>query len=479
MAKTALPPGFRFHPSDIELVKYHLKRKVMGKPVRVEVISEIDIYKFSPWDLPDKSCLRSRDLEWYFFCPRQKKYGSGGRTNRATESGYWKSTGKDRPVQSAGMIKTLVFHLGKAPKGERTNWVMHEYRLEDKDLASTGVIQDAYVLCKIFQKSGLGPQNGAQYGAPFNEEEWDDDVDVDYVVPFLSAGPSTAATATALPNNPNNLLVTCTNVPVSTSAGSSSEAGPSVTVHSPDKMLPTILEASMLEVHQPPSNDDLLSLLDIFTEDDAMLSNNNDKNEKLDNISMVEIAKAGYPLDGNNIYNDLGDLGELAKLSGNGLNLSNSHEAEFIGGNGKFLELVDLESPLNGFPEVNGAELIPTEGLSVNYNCFDNTEFEFPVNPFGNVQHVPLLNQSQLPHEYNGFDNNQLVDVFPKARGVEEYASHGSNIGERDDTFCKQLELGSRHVPPVYSDVISGNASFILHEQSEAGTRFDPEVQTR
>lgn len=34
-------------------------------------------------------------------------------------------------------------------------------------------LQDAYVICKIYQKGGLGPQNGAQYGALFNEEEWD------------------------------------------------------------------------------------------------------------------------------------------------------------------------------------------------------------------------------------------------------------------------------------------------------------------
>lgn len=32
------------------------------------------------------------------------------------------------------------------------------------------------MLCKIFEKEGAGPKNGAQYGAPFNEEEWDDDV---------------------------------------------------------------------------------------------------------------------------------------------------------------------------------------------------------------------------------------------------------------------------------------------------------------
>lgn len=51
-ARASLPPGFRFHPTDVELLKYYLKRKVMGKRVRVEVISEIDLYKFSPWDLP-------------------------------------------------------------------------------------------------------------------------------------------------------------------------------------------------------------------------------------------------------------------------------------------------------------------------------------------------------------------------------------------------------------------------------------------
>jgi hypothetical protein len=34
-------------------------------------------------------------------------------------------------------------------------------------------LQDAYVLCKIFKKSGLGPRIGEQYGAPFNEDEWE------------------------------------------------------------------------------------------------------------------------------------------------------------------------------------------------------------------------------------------------------------------------------------------------------------------
>ncbi|XP_062091950.1 NAC domain-containing protein 78-like [Humulus lupulus] len=178
-SSTSLAPGFRFHPTDEELVSYYLKRKVCGKSVRVDPISVVDIYKTEPWDLPDKSKLKSRDLEWYFFSALDKKYGNGWRTNRATEKGYWKTTGKDRPIihksRIVGMKKTLVFHTGRAPKGARTNWVMHEYRLEDEELKNAGIQQDAFVLCRIFQKSGTGPKNGEQYGAPFVEEEWEDD----------------------------------------------------------------------------------------------------------------------------------------------------------------------------------------------------------------------------------------------------------------------------------------------------------------
>ncbi|XP_013613101.1 PREDICTED: NAC domain-containing protein 78-like isoform X1 [Brassica oleracea var. oleracea] len=176
---TSLAPGFRFHPTDEELVRYYLKRKVCNKPFNFDAISVTDIYKSEPWDLPDKSKLKSRDLEWYFFSMLDKKYSNGSKTNRATEKGYWKTTGKDREIRNgsraAGMKKTLVYHKGRAPRGERTNWVMHEYRLTDEELKRAGAPQDAFVLCRIFQKSGTGPKNGEQYGAPYLEEEWEED----------------------------------------------------------------------------------------------------------------------------------------------------------------------------------------------------------------------------------------------------------------------------------------------------------------
>ncbi|CAI0410842.1 unnamed protein product [Linum tenue] len=187
-----LGPGFRFHPTDEELLRYYLKRKVTNKPVRFDPISVVDVYRTEPWDLPDRSKLKSRDLEWYFFSLLDRKYSNGSKTNRATEKGYWKTTGKDRPILSnsvtVGMKKTLVFHIGRAPHGERTNWVMHEYRLSDEELGKFGIGQDTYVLCRIFRKSGTGPKNGEQYGAPFVEEEWeDDDVPVLTGEEFVSA----------------------------------------------------------------------------------------------------------------------------------------------------------------------------------------------------------------------------------------------------------------------------------------------------
>jgi hypothetical protein len=76
------------------------------------------------------------EKEWYFFSVRDRKYPTGLRTNRATESGYWKTTGKDKEIFRGGVLvgmkKTLVFYKGRAPRGEKSNWVMHEYRLENK-----------------------------------------------------------------------------------------------------------------------------------------------------------------------------------------------------------------------------------------------------------------------------------------------------------------------------------------------------------
>ncbi|KFK24890.1 hypothetical protein AALP_AA8G037900 [Arabis alpina] len=176
-AKKSLPPGYRFHPTDEELVSYYLKKKVLGKTF-FDVIAEVEIYKHKPSDLQEYSKLKTRDKEWYFFGAMEKKYDSGNRMNRKTKEGFWKATGKDREVhggnQLIGMIKTLVFHKGSAPKGRRTNWVIHEYRLvENNESPQDEEEQGEYVLCKLFCKNDIGPPTGNRY-AVFVEEEWEE-----------------------------------------------------------------------------------------------------------------------------------------------------------------------------------------------------------------------------------------------------------------------------------------------------------------
>lgn len=71
MARATLPPGVRFHPTDVELLLYYLKRKVLGKPLPFDVISEIEISKYSPWDLKGMVHMYHYNIffleKWAFF----------------------------------------------------------------------------------------------------------------------------------------------------------------------------------------------------------------------------------------------------------------------------------------------------------------------------------------------------------------------------------------------------------------------------
>ncbi|KAF5745799.1 no apical meristem family protein [Tripterygium wilfordii] len=147
-------PGFRFHPTEEELLDFYLKNLVYGKSLGLDIIGIRNIYRHDPWDLPGLAINGER--EWYFFVPRDRRHGSGGRPNRTTEKGFWKATGSDRkifslsdPKRILGLRKTLVFYSGRAPRGNRTDWVMNEYRLPD----SCNSPRKDIVLCKIYRKA--------------------------------------------------------------------------------------------------------------------------------------------------------------------------------------------------------------------------------------------------------------------------------------------------------------------------------------
>ncbi|XP_009410724.2 NAC domain-containing protein 35-like isoform X1 [Musa acuminata AAA Group] len=155
-----LMPGFRFHPTEEELIEFYLRRKVEGKRFNVELITFLDLYRYDPWELPAYAAIGEK--EWFFYVPRDRKYRNGDRPNRVTASGYWKATGADRVIRnennrSIGLKKTLVFYSGKAPKGLRTSWIMNEYRLpqSETDQYRKIFLQVEISICRVYKRPGV------------------------------------------------------------------------------------------------------------------------------------------------------------------------------------------------------------------------------------------------------------------------------------------------------------------------------------
>uniref|UniRef100_A0A2N9IJE7 NAC domain-containing protein n=1 Tax=Fagus sylvatica TaxID=28930 RepID=A0A2N9IJE7_FAGSY len=157
LSTESLPLGFRFSPTDEELINHYLRLKNEGRDSEVQFIPEVDFNQYEPRELPELSVIKS-DKQWFFFCEKHK---TALRANRAFDSGYWKVTGRDLHIKSrksaTGLIgtkKILVFHTFVAPPhGMRANWIMDEYdtlparRISQSTLKRT----DAFVLCRLVQ----------------------------------------------------------------------------------------------------------------------------------------------------------------------------------------------------------------------------------------------------------------------------------------------------------------------------------------
>ncbi|KAA3475182.1 NAC domain-containing 43-like protein [Gossypium australe] len=116
--------------------------QVSYEKIDLDVIRDVDLNKLEPWDIQESCKIGTTPQnDWYFFSHKDKKYPTGTRTNRATAAGFWKATGRDKVIYSncrrIGMRKTLVFYKGRAPHGQKSDWIMHEYRLDDNIVETT------------------------------------------------------------------------------------------------------------------------------------------------------------------------------------------------------------------------------------------------------------------------------------------------------------------------------------------------------
>ncbi|GLT69935.1 hypothetical protein SLA2020_420440 [Shorea laevis] len=63
----SFPLGFKFSPTDEQLIDHYLRLKNEGRESEVQIIAEVDFYDYEPWDLPELSVIKSDQREWFFF----------------------------------------------------------------------------------------------------------------------------------------------------------------------------------------------------------------------------------------------------------------------------------------------------------------------------------------------------------------------------------------------------------------------------
>ncbi|KAK6164403.1 hypothetical protein DH2020_001267 [Rehmannia glutinosa] len=182
-----IPPGYRFEPTYVELIDYYLSARLFYGVLPNgfnKLFLDVDLYNHNPQDLIRMhEELEEDQNSWYFFTPRERKYGNGRRPKRSAGNGYWKAVGKDTQIIHNGVVigykRVLDFLTGKYPKGERTEWKMHEYLTKDQkdqlhNLPSTSAKLNDCVLCKIYKNKRVVNKRKRDGDQDVEEYESDD-----------------------------------------------------------------------------------------------------------------------------------------------------------------------------------------------------------------------------------------------------------------------------------------------------------------
>jgi hypothetical protein len=140
-----MPVGFRFQPTDEELVGFYLLNKVRGEDVGWDGIREIDVYgEKAPWQF-------CGDQEKLYIFTRLKKLGKNRVGRTAGGCGVWHESSSDKVCDAQGDVigfrKLFCFKVKK----QKSNWLMHEFSLVGEGERNTD-----WVLCTIQKKESSG-----------------------------------------------------------------------------------------------------------------------------------------------------------------------------------------------------------------------------------------------------------------------------------------------------------------------------------
>ncbi|XP_073130848.1 NAC domain-containing protein 13-like [Henckelia pumila] len=174
------PLGFRFHPTENQLIQYYLIPKVNGEKLPLDAIMDLDVYQFDPEQLPMNHCELTRDNVAFFFTESTEEDNS----IRATPSGYWSAYKKHVIVFEGsniiGFKNKYVFFNGRYPDGDETKWKIAEYRCSPTAIPTIDDNKNL-VVCKVHHKINEEEEEEEDYDEllSFDEDEDENEEDDD------------------------------------------------------------------------------------------------------------------------------------------------------------------------------------------------------------------------------------------------------------------------------------------------------------
>ncbi|CAN6811018.1 unnamed protein product [Brassica oleracea] len=147
-----LPVGYRFHPTEQELILHYLLPKAFASPLPSSIIPVFDVFFSHPLTFPGDQEERQR----YFFSKKRQEVSSNDhRIKISSGNGYWKPIRKERGViacgRTVGIRRTLVFYgtNSSSSSSNKTRWCMTEYCLAG--FSSTKVFGE-WTVYKVYKR---------------------------------------------------------------------------------------------------------------------------------------------------------------------------------------------------------------------------------------------------------------------------------------------------------------------------------------
>ncbi|KAL6646836.1 hypothetical protein ACP70R_015530 [Stipagrostis hirtigluma subsp. patula] len=148
-----LPPGFRFRPSDEELVELFLLPRARGHPALYlgVVIDDDTAASARPWELLERHGQADGEGGFFFVRSRNSDAKAGARQDRHCDGGgTWRGQKRvyhDLLVDGEKIEwskNNLSLQLGQGKKSGSSGWVMHEYTITSPPCPSLKVCHVAF-----------------------------------------------------------------------------------------------------------------------------------------------------------------------------------------------------------------------------------------------------------------------------------------------------------------------------------------------